>query len=566
VKPTPADRETSNLTRRELLRGAGVAGLAILAPGEALRIAHAAIASEDHDSHGMGSMGSGGMRATTSSRRLGGTIRGTHRVDGAHIEGGRTLRFDPDHDTTLVLSGNLVVMGRLEMHPKPGVEHVIRFVNVDEAAFVGGGMDVLDSDVGLWVMDRGVLDIEGTKRDAWNRSGDHPTWKRHDELVVAPVERGDLDPKPFRRGHHVPSFHGHRAEVLNLTRNVRIEGTPGHRAHVFIHSMRPQSIKYATLRYLGPRQVGGGSTVPVLGRYGLHFHHGRNGTKGTIVEGVVARDLGNHAFVPHMSHGITFRDCISYNTFEDAYWWDENDASDDITIDRCVAAAVHFDPDVQGYNLAGFVLGLGTGLRMRGCAAFSVFGNRTSSGFSWPEALSGLWRFTNNTAHNNAAAGIFVWQNNREPHKIENFTSYNDGLVGVLHGAYINAYHYDGLDIADEPVSSIELRAGGRDDPRGHPQSWTGVEASNLVVKGHNLPGESPVLFRNCRFRNGVSMQDAEADPAPLDFVDCALRPSDFDTTSMHPDTVIRVQRPNGSAYKITSTGVTRTHRFYPYR
>lgn len=61
---------------------------------------------------------------------------------------------------------------------------------------------------------------------------------------------------------------------MNLTCNVRIEGTEGHRAHVFIHSSQPQSIRYAQLRYMGPRQADGGYTSLVLGRYGLHFHMG----------------------------------------------------------------------------------------------------------------------------------------------------------------------------------------------------------------------------------------------------------------------------------------------------
>ena len=106
--------------------------------------------------------------------------RGRLRLPARTVPAGHTLRFDPASDTTLELTGNLVVMGTLEMKPRPGVRHTLRFVGVDEAAFVGGGMEVLDSDVGLWVMDQGRLDIEGAPRAGWNRTGTHPTWSARD--------------------------------------------------------------------------------------------------------------------------------------------------------------------------------------------------------------------------------------------------------------------------------------------------------------------------------------------------------------------------------------------------
>ena len=474
------------------------------------------------------------------------------------------MRFDPSHDTTLEVSGNLIVRGRLVMKPNRGVRHVLRFVDVDEDAFVGGGLDPIGSDAGLWVMGRGQLDIRGTPKQAWNRQGKHRTWSRHDDLVVAPVRRGDFTARRFRRGSHVPRAGSHRAEVLNLTRNVRIEGTPGGRAHIFIRSHRPQSIRYALLRYLGPRQGGGGSSESVLGRYGLHFHHCHGGSRNSVVEGVVVRDCGGHAFVPHMSHGITFRSCISYETFEAAYWWDEHDTTNDLLIDRCVAAGVHADPEIHGYRLAGFALGKGRRLRIRDCVAFGVIGNNPSAGYVWPEAPSGLWLFRNNLAHNNAVAGIFVWQNVREPHVVRRFTAYRNGEAGIIHGAYFNAYHYKDLDLRDQ-TNAIELHAAGRPDYRGHPQSWADVRAGRLWVVDHQLPGDGPVLFRDCTFTGGVVVDDGQQEPGDLDFVNCGLAAADFDVGSMHTSTVVRVQRPNRTAFRITSGGVDDISPFYPY-
>ncbi len=546
-----SDRDTPNpapdpLTRRELLRGAA-AGAGLLALG-ACRMAD-------------GSAALAGERPSVS--RLGETIRGTHRVGAMEIAAGRTLTFDPAADTTLELTGNLVVLGRLRMRPNPGVEHVLRFVDVDEGAFVGGGMDPLDSDVGLWVVGDGVLDIQGTEKAAWNRAGTSGTWDRSDELVVAPVDPGDFTPRPFTLGDPVPSSGRRRAEVLNLTRNVRIEGTPGGRAHVFIRSTQPQSIRHAALRYLGPRQPEGDATVGVLGRYGLHFHHAHGGSRGSLLEGVVVRDCGNHAFVPHMSYGITIRGCISYETFDEAYWWDPHDPTDDLVIERCVAASVHFDPDQHGYRLAGFLLGLGRRMQMRRCVAFAVHGNRDAAGYVWPEAPSGLWKFEDNLAHNNEFAGIFVWQNVTEPHRIARFTAYHNGAAGIIHGAYVNAYHYRDLDLRDQPIG-IQLVAAGRPDVDGRSQSWTNVNGGTLVVESHNLPGTAPVLFRTCSFPT-VTLDDGQGDPGAIDFVECGLEPASFTVTSLNPNTVVRVQRPDRSAFELTASGVRDIRAFYPY-
>jgi hypothetical protein len=69
-----------------------------------------------------------------------GTIGGLVRSEPFEVPEGRALRFDPDRDTTLEVTGNVVVRGLMEMRPRPGVEHVLRFVGVDESAFVGGGL------------------------------------------------------------------------------------------------------------------------------------------------------------------------------------------------------------------------------------------------------------------------------------------------------------------------------------------------------------------------------------------------------------------------------------------
>ena len=72
------------------------------------------------------------------------------------------------------------------------------------------------------------------------------------------------------------------AEVLNLTRNVTLEGTPGGRAHVFVRATGKQSLAGVAIRHIGPRQPAEESDAPVVGRYPLHFHMAGDGSRGSV--------------------------------------------------------------------------------------------------------------------------------------------------------------------------------------------------------------------------------------------------------------------------------------------
>src|SRR5690606_41357301 len=98
-------------------------------------------------------------------------------------------------------------------------------------------------DVGVWVVGAGALIIEGEERGAWARQS-RSSWA-DDEVIAAPHTPGDYD--GFRRVTSTPPANalGYRTELLNLTRNVRIEGTPQGYTHVFIRSSRTSTIRYA---------------------------------------------------------------------------------------------------------------------------------------------------------------------------------------------------------------------------------------------------------------------------------------------------------------------------------
>jgi hypothetical protein len=241
--------------------------------------------------------------------------------------------------------------------------------------------------------------------------------------------------------------------VLNLSRDITIQGQPGHRAHIFIRSTQPQTIRHCTIRYMGPRRVDASKpigTAKILGRWMLHFHHCGAGSVGSLVEGVVARDGGSHAFVPHASNGVTFRNCIAYQNNETPYWWDSEepaDASSDVTYDHCVAALEEVGDDAHADN-TGFKLVVGSGDAALGCVAVGIGGTNNSSGFNWPEGGGGgTWRFEDCVAHNNSGRGGYWWHNQADvfPRRLgTRFTTYRNGPDGLTAGAY--TFQFDWTD------------------------------------------------------------------------------------------------------------------------
>jgi hypothetical protein len=104
-------------------------------------------------------------------------LAGDGQCGRCEVHPGAELRFADATSATLESRGNVVVcgheddltvlVGRLRMTPsRRDVVHLLRFLDVDEGAFIGGGIQVLDSDVGLWVAGHGAEAIlEGTDVD-----------------------------------------------------------------------------------------------------------------------------------------------------------------------------------------------------------------------------------------------------------------------------------------------------------------------------------------------------------------------------------------------------------------
>jgi G8 domain len=486
------------------------------------------------------------------------TVDTAARARQVRVAEGGTLAFAEDKTASLELRGNLVVEGALEMvAPNPAVQQAIRFVGVDEGAFRGGGHEVLASDVGLWAHHHGRLNIQGAAKTSWSRTRgveaggrelalESPPvgWRAGDELVVVPSTppTGDgfadafdevkvrsvagarvaLD-RPLEHDH--PTVGGaFNPEVLNLTRNVRIGGTPDGHAHVMSMAAHKQVVNYAQLQHVG--------VAGAQGRYGLHFHEAGDASRGTQVVGTVVRDAGNHAFVAHASHGVQFKHTVSYDTEGDAYWWDPGPDTDDVLYDFAVAALVTAPEEgPDKFRLCGFRMMQGTGNTVRNSVAVGVQGSTTSAGFHWPEEGDphGEWTFQGNASHNNALHGSFNWQNDSREHDIEDSVFYHNGEYGIDHGAYLNTYLFKGVTLFGNGEAGLNLRAGSRDGDRGLRFDdllidGGGVSEHGIVADDHTLPAENgPTQFSRTELRGStgaaVAMGEAE-EPYAIDFTD----------------------------------------------
>jgi hypothetical protein len=226
------------------------------------------------------------------------------------------------------------------------------------------------------------------------------------------------------------------------------------------------------------------------------------------VEGVAVVNGRHHAFVPHGSHGITFRHTIAKGTTGDAYWWDDpgtNDGStsssgpsidntNDVLYDHALAIGVSV-----GNRGGGFRLGAGSGNVIRNSAAIQVRGGNGCAGFVWPERSQGVWGFHDNFASSEDCHGIFVWQNDERLHVIDGFSG-----DGIDHGAYNNDYVYRDVDI---PYLNV------------HAAGWRMDNSSVDRLTAFRNRQSLPVTFANVTVGEFIVNNGANGGEVPGDYV-----------------------------------------------
>jgi hypothetical protein len=461
----------------------------------------------------------------------------------------------------------------------------------------GSGINILgDASGGLLIT--GKLDIQGTPKQSWtnavgsisagqttfnvvNASG----WNAGDEIAIVPTAINDYYnyevraisnisgntitvSVPFVFSH--PQVENWTAEIMNLTRDINITGN----GFIQITSNQPQVVKYVATRYMGHRKDvnGDGIKEMVLGKYVWHNHHSGDGSRGSIWEGVVARDSYNHVYVSHDSHGITYRNNVAFNTDETPFWWDEgfSNGSHDIIWEGNIAANTTFtarslmldagDPSSTNsprtfsvaYNLTN-----GDNNIARNNVAVGTYGDHhTGAGFKW-EAISndhkeGIWEFKNNLAHNNAC-GLSVWQNTSNNHIVQDHNSYNNFLE-IYHGAYGNNYKYIGGQIKGQLV----VHAASSNTARIRFENMT---IDSVLVEGSPGTSTLPILFRNC---NIIKYQSAVSpNPHNTDLVQCTIGSIEMHPLS-NPAERVRVQSVSGQATVYTKDGSANINPFAP--
>jgi len=496
----------------------------------------------------------------TYDRRLSGFLAG-----GFTVPAGQNWKVDGLVQT----DANAVVHGTLTMRPGD----TLRFVGINDHNFVGGGMDPLDSDVGLWVMGAGVLDAQGTPKTAWTRTPSTATgWKTGDELWITPTAPGDLTCRPFKMGDNVPRAYANvpAAEVFNTARDVSIEGTSSGRSHVFIRSTSKQIIDHVQLNHMGPSDEDGDG---VLGRWALHMHHCHDSQKGKTFKGIVTKNGQARAIVAHMANGITFEECISFRNQQSPFWWDDGDESHNCSFVRCLSAEVAPGGTTEIHTNTAFMAQKGDGNAFIECIAVGTQGGGDPSGFMWPGKAKSAWEFRDCVAHNNKGNGVYWWQNNiTDPaHVINGFVAYNNTNRAFLHGAYGNPVRW--MDLV-AMGNHVEFHAAGKASDPGADGKRTihGLERGTVdvagqsphafVASGSNTPASVPTEIFDVKFagatKSAIFFDMNAGQQRMFDFVGCTVDGRELQSGDLEishekgtPDVLIRVQRSDGTAFKM---------------
>ena len=501
------------------------------------------------------------------------------------VEAGSDCVFDPEKSVLVELTGNAVIEGRLRSAPESrSLTHELRFININEALFVGGGTTPLATDVGLWVTGSGVLDFSGPEVTPWVRaSGDIELndtvitldstpvgWQAGDELVFTPMGAGQnphLESKYDRitiasiSGANVTLSSGltvdhlsevyngvtYTAEVLNLNRSIIVAGAASARTHVLIHSIAAHTIDYVEIKHFGPRPV----TDGIQGRYGMHFHAGGTFPVEQQVIGCSLHDGGFHAYVAHKSHNVRYTSCVSHDTQDDAFWWDESNFPVEAPVDNstdkikwidCVASLVREGNPGSANQNTGFALGKGDDCETIGCVAVGVYGGKSSSGFKWAEkqgVVNTPWVFQDCIAHNNEQSGIFWWQNNSHPSPIVDFVTFDNGGGGILLGAYRNGVLVTRVTSFQNNEAGLVSHAHGSEVQGAPlPQIWTDCifdgGTKPAIIKEPSSATDAPagpIQFNNCKListgtavvellhRNNVDQPDSMTFAASTEFL-----------------------------------------------
>jgi hypothetical protein len=290
------------------------------------------------------------------------------------VPAGATLAAARTQPSSLTLTGNLVVQGRLDYGTPDdriaaGATAEIVFRGMKDSAYRGTPspvhgdafgppravpMVVLDSDVGLWVMGSGVFTAAGQLKTAWSKLTDgagpgDPAfsveaaggWLPGDRVVLTPSATaatpdfatqfdevslasiagtsGMLTKAP--RFTHLGCTGAsciRRGEAANLSRNVVVRSfdTTAH-AHIMVAQQGVLQLDSVEIRDLGPSKscTGGGPDR----RAAIYLHEQGDASRTSYVRHAAIWRGKNHFAMVENSHGVQITDTVGYDTVGDGF-------------------------------------------------------------------------------------------------------------------------------------------------------------------------------------------------------------------------------------------------------
>ncbi|MFZ6180895.1 G8 domain-containing protein [Nannocystis pusilla] len=488
------------------------------------------------------------------------------------IQSGGAVKASRSTSSTLTVHGNVIVWGRLDLGteddrlPADVVAELV-FAGMRDDDYVGtpstvfGGeeftppvdtpLEILDTDVGLWVMGRGVFSAAGALKQSWSKLTDgtapgDPTlsvedatgWQPGDRVLLTPTaEIAEADFADQFDEATIASVNGtevtlasatafehagcadcvRRGEAANLTRNVVVRSFDASaHAHVIVGEEGVAQLDSVELRWLGPLRDCTAADEPAR-RSPLRFHQQADASATSFVRHTAIWASGKDGIAIEHSNGVEVTDVVVYDTQETAVARTYDNSAcglrcterekfeprdDDLT--HVLAARVAVPNRAEGCAAIGGAIAMFAGggdtldCVVTGTAYnYGTFGNVAA--FHWSETGSGMDpadRFEGVVAHNNAGNGISNWQNNTRNDTPYTASAWSNGAYGILHGAYGNSISYQDLVATDNAELGFGIKGINQEDvPR-----IDGATMDNVGVVDYTFVPESALVLRDVTF------------------------------------------------------------------
>jgi hypothetical protein len=202
----------------------------------------------------------------------------------------------------------------------------------------------------------------------------------------------------------------------------------------------------------------------------------------------------------------------------------------------------------------------GTGNMLINCRAIGNQGAKNSGGVVWGEDFNYMpneWEVDNIISHNHQENGTFNWQNDPSRHVVKGVIAFNC-KVGIMDGAYHNAYHYINCKLFnngfwDIVQHALPIRTGPRNG-NGYIKSYTQISCQKgMLILKHTLPDEEPILFFESLIPTVEIDHSNGTIPGFYDFFNCGFN---YKITKAVEGTKIRVQDDDSfDAFLVDSSG-----------